>query len=86
VRRRDRRSAADHRSGHSESRTFFNFMSAFMKDDARIRVELVVTTWFLDLIRKISRRDPRRKLQDSNVVARRLGHKRLLPLWPLRNT
>jgi len=41
---------------------FFNFMSAFMKDHARIRVELVVTNLLLDLIAgKYRRRDPRRR-------------------------
>ena len=52
----------------------FNFLSAFMKDHARIRVELVVTNLLLDLIAEnidVALRVG--ELQDSSVVARRLG-------------
>jgi DNA-binding transcriptional LysR family regulator len=53
---------------------FFNFMSAFMKDHARIRVELVVTNLLLDLIAEnIDVALRAGELQDSSVVARRLG-------------
>jgi DNA-binding transcriptional LysR family regulator len=53
---------------------FFNFMSAFMKDNARIRVELVVTNLLLDLIAEnIDVAIRVGELQDSSVVARRLG-------------
>src|ERR1700687_6166836 len=53
---------------------FFNFMSAFMKDHARIRVELVVTNLLLDLIAEnIDVAIRVGELQDSSVVARRLG-------------
>jgi DNA-binding transcriptional LysR family regulator len=53
---------------------FLNFISAFMKDHARIRVELVVTNLLLDLIAEnidVALRVG--ELQDSSVVARRLG-------------
>jgi DNA-binding transcriptional LysR family regulator len=53
---------------------FFDFMSAFMKDHARIRVELVVTNLLLDLIAEnIDVAIRVGELQDSSVVARRLG-------------
>src|SRR5256886_9704485 len=53
---------------------FFNFMSAFMKDHARIQVELVVTNLLLDLIAEnIDVAIRVGELQDSSVVARRLG-------------
>src|SRR6201997_5764001 len=53
---------------------FFNFMSAFMKDHARIRVELVVTSVLLDLIAEnIDVAIRVGELEDSSVVARRLG-------------
>jgi DNA-binding transcriptional LysR family regulator len=53
---------------------FFNFMSAFMKDNARIRVELVVTNLLLDLIAEnIDVAIRVGELPDSSVVARRLG-------------
>jgi DNA-binding transcriptional LysR family regulator len=53
---------------------FFNFISAFMKDQARIRVELVVTNLLLDLIAEnIDVAIRVGELQDSSVVARRLG-------------
>src|ERR1700726_4533684 len=51
---------------------FFDFTSAFMKDHARIRVELVVTNLLLDLIAEnidVALRVG--ELQDSSVVARR---------------
>jgi DNA-binding transcriptional LysR family regulator len=54
--------------------SFFSFMSAFMKDHARIRVELVVTNLLLDLIAEnldVAIRVG--ELQDSSVIARRLG-------------
>lgn len=53
---------------------FFSFMSAFMKDHARIRVELVVTNLLLGLIAEnldVAIRVG--ELPDSSVVARRLG-------------
>jgi len=53
---------------------FFDFMSAFMKDHARIRVELVVTNLLLDLIAEnIDVAIRVGELQDSSVVVRRLG-------------
>jgi DNA-binding transcriptional LysR family regulator len=53
---------------------FFDFMSAFMKDNAGIRVELVVTNLLLDLIAEnIDVAIRVGELQDSSVVARRLG-------------
>lgn len=53
---------------------FFNFMSAFLKDNARIRVELVITNLLLDLIAENVDVGIRLgELQDSSVVARRLG-------------
>jgi DNA-binding transcriptional LysR family regulator len=49
-------------------------MSAFMKDHARIRVELVVTNLLLDLIAEnIDVAIRVGELQDSSVVVRRLG-------------
>src|SRR5215469_10082253 len=54
---------------------FLDFISAFMKDHARIRVELLVTNAFLDLIADnvdVALRNA--ELQDSSVVARRLGN------------
>ena len=54
--------------------SFLDFMSAFMKDHARIRVELVVTNLLLDLsAENIDVAIRVGELQDSNVVARRLG-------------
>ncbi len=53
---------------------FFNFISGFMKDHARIRVELVVTNLLLDLIAEnIDVAIRVGELQDSSVIARRLG-------------
>ncbi len=53
---------------------FFNFMSAFMKDHARIRVELLVTNLLLDLMAEnIDVAIRVGELQDSSVIARRLG-------------
>jgi DNA-binding transcriptional LysR family regulator len=53
---------------------FFDFVSAFLKDYARIRIELVVTNLLLDLIAEnIDVAIRVGDLQDSNVVARRLG-------------
>ena len=53
---------------------FFNFVSEFLKDHARIRVELVITNPFLDLIAEnIDVAIRLGELQDSSVVARRLG-------------
>ena len=53
---------------------FFDFTSAFMKDHARIRVELVVTNLLLDLIAEnIDVAIRVGELQDSSVVVRRLG-------------
>jgi DNA-binding transcriptional LysR family regulator len=54
--------------------SLFNFISAFMKDHARVRVELVVTNVLLDLIAEnIDVAIRVGELQDSSVVARRLG-------------
>jgi DNA-binding transcriptional LysR family regulator len=54
--------------------TIFNFLSAFMKDHARIRVELVVANLLLDLnADNIDVAIRAGELKDSNVVARRLG-------------
>jgi len=53
---------------------FLNFISAFMKGQTGIRVELVVTNLLLDLIAEnidVALRVG--ELQDSSVVARRLG-------------
>jgi DNA-binding transcriptional LysR family regulator len=53
---------------------FFNFMSAFMKEHAGIRLELVVTNLRLDLIAEnIDVAIRVGELEDSSVVARRLG-------------
>jgi DNA-binding transcriptional LysR family regulator len=53
---------------------FFNFLSAFLKDHALIRFELVVTNVVLDLIAEnIDIAIRLGELQDSSVVARRLG-------------
>jgi DNA-binding transcriptional LysR family regulator len=53
---------------------FFNFVSAFLKDHTRIQVELVVTNLLLDLsAENIDVAIRVGELQDSNVVARRLG-------------
>jgi len=53
---------------------FFSFMSAFLKDYARIRIELVVTNLLLDLIAEnIDVAIRVGELQDSSVVAKRLG-------------
>jgi DNA-binding transcriptional LysR family regulator len=54
--------------------SFLDFVSAFLKDHPRIQVELLVTNLFLDLIAEnvdIALRAG--ELQDSSVVARRLG-------------
>src|SRR5215469_14899113 len=54
--------------------SFFNFMSAFLKDHARIQVELVVTNLLLDLIAEnIDVAIRVGELKDSSVVGRRLG-------------
>ena len=54
--------------------SFFNFVSAFLKDHARIRLELVVTNLLLDLsAENIDVAIRVGELQDSNVVAKRLG-------------
>ncbi len=53
---------------------FFNFMSAFLKDHPRIQVELVVSNLMLDLVAEnidVALRTG--ELQDSSVIARRLG-------------
>ncbi len=53
---------------------FLDFISAFVNDHARIRVELLVTNLFLDLIADnidVALRSG--ELQDSSLVARRLG-------------
>jgi DNA-binding transcriptional LysR family regulator len=53
---------------------FFNFMSAFMREHAGIRLELVVTNLLLDLIAEnIDVAIRVGELEDSSVVARRLG-------------
>jgi DNA-binding transcriptional LysR family regulator len=53
---------------------FFNFMSAFLNDHARIRIELVVTNLLLDLIAEnIDVAIRVGELEDSSVVGRRLG-------------
>jgi DNA-binding transcriptional LysR family regulator len=53
---------------------FLNFMSVFMKEHVGIRVELVVTNLLLDLIAEnIDVAIRVGELQDSSVVARRLG-------------
>jgi DNA-binding transcriptional LysR family regulator len=53
---------------------FFDFMSAFLKDHARMRVELVITNLLLDLIAEnIDVAIRVGELQDSSVIARRLG-------------
>jgi DNA-binding transcriptional LysR family regulator len=54
--------------------SFFDFVSAFLKDHARIRVELVVTNVLLDLLAEnIDVAIRVGELQDSSVIARRLG-------------
>jgi DNA-binding transcriptional LysR family regulator len=54
--------------------TIFSFLSAFMKDHARIRVELVISNVLLDLnAENIDVAIRAGELQDSSVVARRLG-------------
>jgi DNA-binding transcriptional LysR family regulator len=54
--------------------SFFDFVSAFLKDHARIRVELVVTNLLLDLLAEnIDVAIRVGELQDSSVIARRLG-------------
>ena len=54
--------------------SFFDFVSAFLKDHARIRVELVVTNVLLDLLAEnIDVAIRVGELQDSGVIARRLG-------------
>ena len=53
---------------------FFNFLSAFLKHHVLIRFDLVVTNVFLDLIAEnIDIAIRLGELQDSSVVARRLG-------------
>ena len=53
---------------------FFNFMSAFLKAHAGIRIELVVTNLLLDLIAEnIDVAIRVGELQDSSVIGRRLG-------------
>ena len=53
---------------------FFNFLSAFLKDHVRIRVELIVTNALLDLTAEnIDVAIRVGVLEDSSVVARRLG-------------
>ena len=54
---------------------FLNFLSAFLRDHARIRLELFITNLFLDLIAEnvdIAIRFG--ELQDSGLVAKRLGN------------
>ena len=53
---------------------FLDFISAFLKDHPRIRIELFITNLFVDLIAEnfdLAIRSG--ELQDSSVVARRLG-------------
>ncbi len=53
---------------------FLDFISAFLKDHPRIRIELFITNLFVDLIAEnfdVAIRSG--ELQDSSVVARRLG-------------
>jgi DNA-binding transcriptional LysR family regulator len=53
---------------------FLDFISAFLKDHPRIRIELLITNLFVDLIAEnfdVAIRSG--ELQDSSVVARRLG-------------
>jgi DNA-binding transcriptional LysR family regulator len=53
---------------------FFNFLSAFLKDHGRIRIELVVTNVLLDLSgENIDVAIRVGELRDSGIVARRLG-------------
>jgi DNA-binding transcriptional LysR family regulator len=53
---------------------FFNFVSVFLKDHVRIRIELVVTNVLLDLMAEnIDIAIRVGELQDSSVIARRLG-------------
>jgi len=54
--------------------SFLDFMSAFLKDHPRIRVDLFITNLFLDLIaenRDVAIRFG--ELKDSSVIAKRLG-------------
>jgi DNA-binding transcriptional LysR family regulator len=53
---------------------FFNFLAAFLKEQTSIRIELVVTNLLLDLIAEnIDVAIRVGELQDSSVVAKRLG-------------
>ena len=53
---------------------FRDFLSGFLKDHARIRVELLMTNLFLDLIAEnVDVAIRFGELRDSNLVARRLG-------------
>src|SRR5262249_13181769 len=53
---------------------FLDFLSAFLKEHPRIRVELLVTNAFLDLVAdNVDLALRSGELQDSSVVARRLG-------------
>ena len=53
---------------------FLDFVSAFLKDHARIRVDLYITNLFLDLAAEnVDVAIRMGQLQDSSLVARRLG-------------
>jgi len=53
---------------------FIEFMSAFLKDHARIRVDLFITNRFLDLAAEnVDVAIRMGELQDSSIIARRLG-------------
>ncbi len=60
---------------------FLDFISAFLKAHARIRIDLFITNLFLDLVAEnIDVAIRFGELQDSSVVATRLGTSiRLLP-------
>jgi len=65
---------------------FFNFMSAFMKDHARIRVELVVTNLLLDLIAEnidVAIASESCKIPTSSPGG---SAQAFITSWPLRNT
>jgi DNA-binding transcriptional LysR family regulator len=54
---------------------FLDFISAFLKDHARIRVDLFITNLFLDLVAEnVDVAIRIGELRDSSVVARRLGN------------